>query len=90
LLELAEGEGYKVQVRKVHIDEVMSGQFVAAAACGTAVVITPIKSITYEGETVRFGDDSTPVHHDLIELYNKVRGIQTGEAVDKYGWMVEV
>lgn len=53
-------------------------------ACGTAVIVTPIKSITKGEDTISFGDD----YEILSELYEDVRGIQTGEKEDKYGWYV--
>lgn len=46
LMELAKNEGIDVQVRPVSIDELKN--FVEVAACGTAVVVTPVKSIKYK------------------------------------------
>ena len=48
LMELAQREGHDVQVRQVHIDEV--ADFKEVAACGTAVVVTPIGSISYKNK----------------------------------------
>ena len=45
LMELAMDEGYEVQRRPVLLEELMNGSFVEAAACGTAVVVTPVNKI---------------------------------------------
>lgn len=50
------------------------------AACGTAVVVTPIKSITRGKEVLNFGGYET-----LEKLYNAVTSLQTGEAPDVHG-----
>ena len=52
LMDLARSEGIEVQVRQVHIDEV--AEFKEVAACGTAVVVTPVKSITYKNKVIIF------------------------------------
>lgn len=90
LMEIAADEGITVQVRKISIDEIMQGKFKEVAACGTAVVITPIGSITYQGKTVQFGSKEKPIGDTLQLLYQRVRAIQNGEAPDKFNWMVEI
>jgi len=45
LMELAFDEGHEVQCRPVLLDELMNGSFDEAAACGTAVVVTPVNKI---------------------------------------------
>lgn len=50
LMQLAEDQGMKVERRPVPMSEV--GTFAEVAACGTAVVITPIKQIL-NGDEVR-------------------------------------
>ena len=45
LMELATDEGIEVQRRQVTIDEVMNGKFSEIAACGTAVVVTPVSKV---------------------------------------------
>lgn len=54
LMELAMDEGYEVQRRPVLLEELMNGSFVEAAACGTAVVVTPVNKI---GTYVVVGDN---------------------------------
>jgi branched-chain amino acid aminotransferase len=49
LMEVAEREfGWKSERRVIKWDEVLKGGFDEVAACGTAVIITPIKDITRE------------------------------------------
>lgn len=48
LMQLAEDRGMKVEQRPIPLTEV--GSFKEVAACGTAVVITPIKEIVAGGE----------------------------------------
>jgi len=50
LQQLARDMGLKVEIRPVPFDEIAQGGFKEIAACGTAVVITPIKSITKGGK----------------------------------------
>ena len=57
---------------------------------GTAVVITPIKSVTYKGKTTDIMNETDPVGKTLNKLYTRVRAIQNGEEFDKFNWMVEI
>ena len=89
LMELATDEGIEVQRRQVTIDEVMNGQFSEIAACGTAVVVTPVSKIVFKDKVaiISEGSDVGPVTR---KLYSRVRAIQNGEAADKFNWMVEI
>mmetsp|Transcript_27856 Transcript_27856/g.26695 ORF Transcript_27856/g.26695 Transcript_27856/m.26695 type:complete len:378 (+) Transcript_27856:31-1164(+) len=89
LMQIAEDEGIEVQRRPVAIEEVMDGNFSEVAACGTAVVVTPVNKIVYMNRVAQISEglDVGPVTR---KLYNRVRGIQNGEAEDKFGWMIEV
>ena len=57
VMQAAADMGLEVVERPVPWDEV--GSFEEVAACGTAVVLTPIQSITRGTETVRFGSFDT-------------------------------
>ena len=89
LMELAADVGIPVERRQVSIDEVMSGAFNEIAACGTAVVVTPVSKVIYQDKVVSVGsgDAAGPV---MKSLYQRVRGIQKGEEEDRFGWMVDV
>ena len=87
LRQLAQDAGIPVEVRPVAFAEVTT--FAEVAACGTAVVITPVYQIERAGQVYKTGPESGcgPV---LQQLYNAVQGIQYGERPDVHGWNVEV
>jgi len=94
LMTIAEAEGYEVEQRNVSVEEM--GRFDEVVACGTAVVVTPIGSVTRmneDGETVRskyeFGDPGV-VGKKTRVLYDRVRDIQSGDAEDRWGWNFKV
>lgn len=84
LMVLAEKEmGMTVEKRPVKIEEIYN--FKEAGCCGTAAVITPVKSITYKDKTVTYCETDEP-GENTIKLYNMLTGIQKGTVEDKYGW----
>lgn len=84
LMTLAEKKlGMKVEKRPVHIDEINT--FEEAGCCGTAAVITPVKSITYKDKTVTYCDTDEPGERTM-QLYNMLTGIQKGTEEDTFGW----
>ncbi|HRR29001.1 MAG TPA: branched-chain amino acid aminotransferase [Victivallales bacterium] len=84
LSTLAEDLGIKVQRRPIHITEL--SDFVEVGACGTAVVITPIESITHNEKIWTFPSSTNAV---LKKLYDHLIGIQYGEKEDKFGWLFD-
>ena len=87
LMELAKANGLEVQRRPIAIDEVFDGKFSEIAACGTAVVVTPIKSLVHGTKVVEIGEAVGPV---TKMLYDQIRAIQDGDAPDTFGWTVPV
>ncbi len=87
LMELAEKElGLTVEQRPVDVEEIFG--FTEAGCCGTAAVITPVRSITYRDKKASYTDtEPGPVAQ---KLYNKLTAIQLGDEEDKYGWNMEV
>merc|ERR1712194_432850 len=92
LMTIAKDEGMVVEEREVMLDELES--FDEVAACGTAVVVTPVGSITMFGgvedsddadsdnvKKFTFGD-SLEVGPITRKLYDRVRAIQYGEEED--------
>ncbi|KAL3905763.1 MAG: hypothetical protein SGPRY_010802 [Prymnesium sp.] len=69
----------QVEVRPIPYDEVPS--FREVAACGTAVVVTPIKSITRGDQVSRF--DS---FESISKLYEAVTQLQVGLLDDTHGY----
>ncbi|HOM59647.1 MAG TPA: aminotransferase class IV, partial [Kiritimatiellia bacterium] len=87
LQQIAKDLGMSVEARAVPYDELP--EFSEIAACGTAVVITPVYEITRGDRVIRVGapDGCGPV---LQKLYDTVQGIQYGVLPDRHGWCVEV
>lgn len=89
LMELAAAGGRDVQHRAVPMQELMDGNFVEAAACGTAVVVTPVKSVLYNNAVHNVGSGADQVGPVVRSLYDSVRAIQVGDQEDTLGWMME-
>ena len=67
------------------VDTAFDSACVAVCSCRTAVVLTPIKSLTYQGAKVEFGG-----FEQFQTLYDRVRAIQNGEYEDKHNWMLQI
>jgi branched-chain amino acid aminotransferase len=87
LMEVAKDMGIKVEKRPVEFSEIKD--FVEVGACGTAVVISPIKRIVRGDEEIVINDldGFGPV---LERLYKRLIEIQYGEVEDKFGWTTVV
>ncbi|KAI9277602.1 branched-chain amino acid aminotransferase [Sporodiniella umbellata] len=83
---IAEKLGWKVEERSVYLKEIEDGYFDEAAACGTAAIITPVKSIVYGNRTIPV-TSKQEVGDGFKRLYDEYRGIQSGEIEDTFGWM---
>jgi len=100
LMTIAEDEGMTVEAREVQLEELNT--FDEVCACGTAVVVTPVGSITMLGGVEEADDvdaaevkkfvfgDSSEVGPITRRLYDRVRAIQYGEEEDKYGWNFKI
>lgn len=85
---IAEKElGMTVEQRPVDVQEIFD--FEEAGCCGTAAVITPVKSITYRDREVVYLKDED-VGPTCKKLYDTLTGIQLGTVEDKYSWNFEV
>ena len=89
LQELALEMGLKVEKRPIPVEELES--FEETGACGTAAVISPIKSITdpEKEKTYTYCKDGNPGPIS-VALYHKLTAIQFGEIPDTHGWMTIV
>ena len=87
LRTLAAHLGMKVEVRPIEFAEISSFQEIAA--CGTAVVITPVNEIVRGDQVIKVGprEGCGPI---LQNLYNHYTAIQWGEEPDPFGWLVEL
>ena len=87
LKQCAADLGWKVECRPVPYEEIR--EFAEVAACGTAVVITPVWEITRGEDVIKISDKDTVGEH-LQKLYDTVQGIQYGLLEDVHGWCHEV
>ncbi len=83
---IAKHLGYKVERRKVPLEELET--FEEVGACGTAAVISPIgKIIDYETKKeFVYSKDGNPGKIST-ELYNALIAVQTGDKPDEFGWV---
>ena len=87
LKQCAADLGWKVECRKIPYEEIKT--FAEVAACGTAVVVTPVYEITRGSEVIKISDPDAVGPH-LQKLYDQVQGIQYGRIPDTHGWCYEV
>jgi branched-chain amino acid aminotransferase len=89
LMTLAEDMGMKVERRQVAVEEL--AEFEEVGACGTAAIITPIKSLTdrESGKSYQFCKDGKagPVSE---KIYNRLMAIQFGVEPDPFGWVTVI
>lgn len=92
ILELAADLGYKVDERRISIDEwrqgVETGRIAEVFACGTAAVVTPVGVLRWRGGELTIGDGGCgPV---TARLRQQLLDIQYGRTEDTYGWLHRV
>lgn len=78
--------GLKTEEREVFVDNI--AEFKEAGACGTAAIITPIQSITHNGNRHQFGDGK--VGPTIKKLYDLLLGIYYGDIEAPEGWIHHV
>jgi len=79
LSKLAEDRGLTVERRPIKVEELDS--FSEVFAVGTAVVTSPIESITHKGKVVKYNTCET-----AKMLFDDLTAIQRGSKEDKHGW----
>ena len=87
LKQCAEDLGWKVECRQIPYEEIK--EFSEVAACGTAVVVTPVWEITRGSEVIKISEQDEVGPH-LQKLFDTVQGIQYGLLPDTHGWCHEV
>ncbi|KAK4346699.1 hypothetical protein RND71_033038 [Anisodus tanguticus] len=78
--------GAKVEERLVSVDELLDADEVFCT--GTAVVVSPVGSITHQGRRVTYGNDGVGLVSQ--QLYSALTSLQMGLSEDKMGWIVEL
>ncbi len=84
LQQLARDAGLTVEQRPVEVSELI--RFTEAGCCGTAAVITPVKSVQWGSRLVEYGDPG-PVTR---ALYKDLTEMQRGIIDDRHDWVVEI
>ena len=87
LKQCAADLGWKVECRQSPYEEIK--EFAEVAACGTAVVVTPVWEITRGSDVIKISEPDE-VGPRLQKLFDTVQGIQYGLLPDTHGWCHEV
>lgn len=86
---IAKDMGMKVEKRQVSVEELET--FEEAGACGTAAVITPIRTIAdpTRNKIYSYGEGCEPGPVST-KLYQRLTSIQFAESPDTFSWMTEI
>ncbi|KAM4088576.1 hypothetical protein ACJW30_07G081400 [Castanea mollissima] len=85
IIDIALDFGFQVEERVIPVEELMDAEEVFCT--GTAVVVNPVGSVTYQGIRVEYKTGVEAVSQKLCAM---LTGIQTGRIKDKMGWTVEI
>ncbi|XP_066307631.1 branched-chain-amino-acid aminotransferase 5, chloroplastic-like isoform X1 [Miscanthus floridulus] len=86
IIEVAQSKGFKVEERLVSVDELLNADEVFCT--GTAVVVSPVGSVTYMGKRVEYGNQGVGVVSQ--QLYKSLTSLQMGNVEDWMGWTVQL
>ncbi len=91
-IELLTKWGYKVEERKISIDEVMeayeNGKLQESFGTGTAAVISPVGEYYDDGKVITINEGKIgPISQ---KLYDNLTALQWGKVEDDMGWIVKV
>ncbi|MDD3155064.1 MAG: branched-chain amino acid aminotransferase [Victivallaceae bacterium] len=85
LFAIAGDLGMNPVQRPIHVGEL--ADMAEVAACGTAVVLTPVRRIYYGDKVFSYGETIGP---KLKALYDHMTGIQYGELPDTRNWLMDI
>ncbi|XP_024013777.1 branched-chain-amino-acid aminotransferase 3, chloroplastic isoform X1 [Eutrema salsugineum] len=86
IMDVAISQGLQVEERNVTVDELLEADEVFCT--GTAVVVSPVGSITYKDKRVSYGEGSFgPISK---QLYTVLTSLQMGLSEDKMKWTVNL
>ena len=92
VLHLLKDWGYKVQERRITIEEVFeagkTGNLKEMWATGTAAVISPVGELFWKEDKITINGGEIGALSQ--RLYDYLYGVQTGAVDDAYGWTLEV
>ncbi|XP_012079469.1 branched-chain amino acid aminotransferase 2, chloroplastic isoform X2 [Jatropha curcas] len=86
IIDVARSEGFQVEERLVAVDELLEADEVFCT--GTAVVVSPVGSITYKGRRVSYVEGGFGAVSQ--QLYTVLTRLQMGLIEDKMDWTVEL
>ncbi|KAJ8467027.1 hypothetical protein OPV22_029579 [Ensete ventricosum] len=86
IIDVARGQGYQVEERLVSVEELLDADEVFCT--GTAVVVSPVGSITYLGRKVEYKNNGIGVVSQ--QVYSSLTGLQMGLTEDKMGWTMKL
>uniref|UniRef100_A0A7C9D749 Branched-chain-amino-acid aminotransferase n=1 Tax=Opuntia streptacantha TaxID=393608 RepID=A0A7C9D749_OPUST len=86
IIDIARSLGFEVAEQLVSVDQLLDADEVFCT--GTAVVVSPVGSITYLDKRTSFGDGK--VGKVSQQLYSALTRLQMGLAEDKAGWIVKL
>lgn len=85
---IASDLGIPVEERDIPVEELR--EFVETGCCGTAAIITPVESITWKNEPIKYLDPGEVCGPTSRKLYDQLTGIQCGDVEDTRGWVREI
>eukprot|EP00262_Sarcandra_glabra_P008557 TRINITY_DN22098_c0_g1_i1.p1 TRINITY_DN22098_c0_g1~~TRINITY_DN22098_c0_g1_i1.p1 ORF type:complete len:415 (+),score=70.18 TRINITY_DN22098_c0_g1_i1:82-1326(+) len=86
IIDVAYSQGYQVEERQVSVEELLDADEVFCT--GTAVVVSPVGSITYLNKRVSYGNEG--IGFVSQQLYSALTSLQMGISEDKLGWTVKL
>lgn len=86
ILDVAISQGFQVEERLITVEELLDADEVFCT--GTAVVVSPVGSITYLDKRVSY--NGSGVGAVSQQLYSALTRLQMGLAEDKMNWVVEI
>ncbi|KAK9142139.1 hypothetical protein Syun_011539 [Stephania yunnanensis] len=86
IIDVAVSLGFQVEERLISVEEVLDADEVFCT--GTAVVVSPVGSITYHGKRVSYGGGGVGAVSQ--QLYSVLTRLQMGIAEDKMGWTLQL
>lgn len=90
-ITLAMDLGFKVEERKINIDELVAeyekGNFTEAFGAGTAATIAVISELKYKDLKMQLGQNGFP---KAVAIKKAISNIRYGNAPDTYNWLLKV
>nr|CAD1844815.1 unnamed protein product [Ananas comosus var. bracteatus] len=86
IIDVARGHGFEVREQLISVEELLEADEVFCT--GTAVVVSPVGSITYRGKRVAYGNCGVGVVSK--QLYSIITSLQMGLVEDTMGWTVRL